>query len=53
MSISEENPKIKFLLASIKSLTNCNNPFYYPSFGACFGFPIAACDSKSCSESRL
>ncbi len=39
---------MKFHIASVKSLTNCENPFINPHQGACFGFPIAACDSKSC-----
>ncbi len=42
--------KIKFLLASMKSLTNCEIPSSNPFSGACFGFLIAACVSKSCSE---
>ncbi len=33
--------------------TNCENPSSNPLQGACFGFPEAACDSISCSESRL
>ncbi len=36
--------KIKFLLASMKSLTNCENPSSNPRQGACSGFPRAAYD---------
>ncbi len=45
--------QIKFLHASIKSLTNCENPSSNLFQGACSCFPEAACDLKSCSESRL
>ncbi len=54
LSFCEEHPNYKFLLASIQSLTNCENPSSnIPLQKACSGFPIAACNSKSCSESRL
>ncbi len=54
LSFCEEHPNYKFLLASTKSLTNCENPSSNnPLQKACSGFPIAACDSKSCSVSRL
>jgi hypothetical protein len=48
----EKTCKIKFLLASMKSLTNHNNenPFINLLKEACPGFPIAAYDTKSCSE---
>jgi hypothetical protein len=36
----------------MKSRTNCENPSCNPLQEACFGFPIAACDSTNCSESR-
>jgi hypothetical protein len=36
----------------MKSLTNCQNLSRHPFQGACSGFPIAACDSKSYSASR-
>jgi hypothetical protein len=39
---------MKFQLASLKSLTNCENPLINPHQRACSSFPIAACDSKSC-----
>ncbi len=45
--------KIKFLLASMKLLTDCENPSSNPLRGACSGVPRAACYSKSCSEIRL
>ncbi len=45
--------KMKFLYASMKSLTNCENPSSNLLQRACSGFPEAACDSKNCSESRL
>jgi hypothetical protein len=48
-----EEIQIKFLLASVKSLTNCENPSGTPLHEACSGFLIAACDSKSFSERRL
>ncbi len=44
------------LLASVKSLTNCENPSMAcmdPLQKAGSGFLIAACDSISCSKSRL
>ncbi len=34
-------------------ITICENTSSNPLQKACSGFPIAACDSKSCSESRL
>ncbi len=43
--------KIKFLLASMKPLTNCKS-YRNPLQKVCFGFSIAVCDSKSCSKSR-
>jgi hypothetical protein len=36
--------KIKFLLASLKLLTNSKNPSSNPLQEACSGFLIAACD---------
>ncbi len=45
--------KIKFLLASMKSLTSFDNPSSNPLQETCSVFQVAACDSKSCSESRL
>jgi hypothetical protein len=45
--------KMKFLLASMKSLTNCEISSSNPHQRACSGFPIAACVVKSCSETRL
>jgi hypothetical protein len=53
---------IKFLLASLKSLTNSKNPSSYPLQEACSGawqpvtlktVPNAAFNSENCSESRL
>ncbi len=54
--------KIKFLLASMKPLTNCENPFRNYLQEACIGFQRAAWDSKvgpkaaydpeNCSESH-
>ncbi len=59
----EGNPKMKFLLASMKSLTNCEIPSSNPLQRACSGFLIAACvfkvvpkpacDYENCSISRL
>jgi hypothetical protein len=49
----EESKKLSFLLASLKTLTNSGNPSSNPLQEACFDFPVAVCDSKSCSESRL
>jgi hypothetical protein len=37
----------------MKSLTNCKIPTGNPLQGACSGFLIAACLSKSCSVTRL
>jgi hypothetical protein len=45
--------KMKFLLASKKSLTNCEIPSSNHLQRACSGFLIAACAFKSCSETRL
>jgi hypothetical protein len=45
--------KMKFLLASMKSLTNCEIPSSNPPQRACSGCLIAACAFKSCSEPRL
>ncbi len=45
-------PKIESLLASMKSVNYCKNSTSNPLPKACSGFPIAACDSRSCSESR-
>ncbi len=45
--------KMKFLLASMKSLTNCEILSSNPLQRACSGFLIAACVLKSCSETRL
>ncbi len=47
------NSKMKFLLTSIKSLTNCENSSSNPLKRACSGFLMAACDSKSCFVSGL
>jgi hypothetical protein len=54
---------MKFLIACMKSLTNCEIPSSNPLQIACSGFLIAACafkvvpkpacDSENCSESRL
>jgi hypothetical protein len=44
--------KIKFLLASVKTVTNCENPFSNPLQEACSCFPKAAGDFKSCSKSQ-
>ncbi len=44
---------MKFRLASLKSLTNCEIPSSNPFPGACSGFLISACVSKNCSETRL
>jgi hypothetical protein len=52
-SFSWRKFKIKFLLASMKSLTNSENPSRKPFQEACSGFQVTAYDSKSCSESRL
>jgi hypothetical protein len=43
----------KFLLDSLKTLTNSENPFCNPLQESFSGFQVAACDDKSCSESRL
>ncbi len=43
----------KFLYVSVKSLTNSENASSNPLQGACSAFPEAACEAKSCSESRL
>jgi hypothetical protein len=48
-----EKIKKKFLLASIKSLTNSENPSSNPLQEAFSCFQEAACDPESCSESRL
>jgi hypothetical protein len=45
-SVYEENPKIKFLHASMKSLTNCEHPSCNSLEGACSGFTEAACYSE-------
>ncbi len=45
--------KIKFLLTSLTSLTNSENPSCDPLQEACSGSQVGMCDSKSCSESRL
>jgi hypothetical protein len=44
---------MKFLLASMKSITNCKIPSSNPLQRVCSGFLIAACVSKSCSKTRL
>jgi hypothetical protein len=41
----EEHPKYSLCFASMKSLTNCENPSGNSLQEACSGFPIAACDS--------
>ncbi len=48
--LCKENKKLSFLLASVKSLNKCENPSNIHLQGTCSGFPISACDSKSCSE---
>ncbi len=48
-----EKFKIKFLNASLKSLSNSENPSNNPILEACSGFQVAACDSENCSESWL
>jgi hypothetical protein len=53
LSFCEGNSKIKFLLASVKSLINSEIPSGNPLQRACSGFLIAACVSKSCSVTRL
>jgi hypothetical protein len=45
--------KIKFLLASLKSVATFENPSSNSLQEACSGFQVAACDSKSRSKSRL
>ncbi len=45
--------KSKILLASMKSLHNCEIPSSNPPLRACSCFLIAACVSKSCSVTRL
>jgi hypothetical protein len=45
--------KIKILLASMKSFTNCENPSSKPLRGACSSFPLTACDFKSYSKRRM
>ncbi len=45
--------KIKFLLTSLKSLTNSENPSSNPLQETCSGFQVVACYAKCCSESRL
>ncbi len=49
----EESKKLSFLLACLKTLTNSENPSSNHLQEAGFDFPVAVCDSKSCSESRL
>jgi hypothetical protein len=39
--------EIKFLLASLKSLTNSKNPSSNPLQEACSGFQVAGCDLKT------
>ncbi len=59
--ILSRKSKTMFLLASMKSPTNCENPSSSLFKGACSGFQIASSDFKvvpkaaceSCSESRL
>jgi hypothetical protein len=41
---------MKFLLASMKSLTNCEIPSSNPLQRACSGFLIADCALKSCPQ---
>ncbi len=41
------------MLTSLKSLTNSENTSSNPLQEACSGFQLAACDFKSCTESRL
>ncbi len=53
LSFCEEHPKIKFPAASMKSLTNCENPAGNPLQETCSGFLIATCDTKRCCGSRL
>jgi hypothetical protein len=42
----QRKSKMKFLLASMKSLNNCEIPSSNPLQGACSGFLIAACALK-------
>jgi hypothetical protein len=44
--------KFKFLLASMKILTNFEDPHFNPLQIACCGIQGAACDSEKCSVSR-
>jgi hypothetical protein len=44
--------KMKFWLASMKTLTNCKNPSSNPLQTACCGIDEPAYDSVSCSVSR-
>jgi hypothetical protein len=44
---------MKFLLASMRSLTNCEIPSSNPLQRACSGFLTAACAFKSCSETPV
>jgi hypothetical protein len=45
--------KKKFLLASLKPVTNTENPSSNPLQEACSGFQVAACDAKRFFENRL
>ncbi len=48
-----EKTKDKFWLASMKTLTNSENPSSTPLQIACCGIQIAACDSVNCSVSQM
>jgi hypothetical protein len=46
-------PRDKYFLRFLKSLTNSKNPSSMTLLEACSSFQVAACGSKSCSESRV
>jgi hypothetical protein len=50
LSFCEGKSKMKFLLAFMKSLTNCEIPSINPLQRACSDFLIITCAFKSCSE---
>jgi hypothetical protein len=47
-----EKMEFKFLLASMKTLTNFKDPYGNPLQNVCCGIPEATCDSVNCSVSR-
>jgi len=47
-----EKIKDKVWLASMKTLSNCENPFSNPLQIACCGIQEATCDSVNCFVSR-